>query len=214
MTKDSALFSIPLADLEYGDREIDEAIPIDWLAKALEGTEATVRGSPGHLTLTVSKNGRDVMVRGKARAEVTMPCARTLDPVNFDLSSDVFLMLSPAPAGPIRAKESGKKGAAKEGARPERKKRQAREEDPVLDEVETARDTYQGDRVVLDPFVREFLLLELPMVPLREDLRSEATPAIERPPVSADEARPASEAIDPRLAPLAAIASRLRAKKE
>jgi uncharacterized protein len=217
VVKDSALFSIPLADLEYGDREIDEAIPIAWLTEALKGTEATVRGSPGHLTVTVSKNGRDVMVRGKARAEVTMPCARTLDPVNFELSSDVFLMLSPAPAVAVRTAseggKSGKKGDAKSGTRPERKKRQGGD-DSVLDEAETARDTYQGDRVVLDPFVREFLLLELPMVPLREDLRSEATPAIERPPVPADEVRPASEAIDPRLAPLAAIASRLRAKKE
>ena len=52
------------------------------------------------------------------------------------------------------------------------------------------------------------------MFPLREDLRSEATPAIERPPEKAGEMRPEREAIDPRLAPLAAIASRLRDKKE
>src|ERR1043165_518987 len=108
-------------------------------------------------------------------------------------------MLSPAPTAPVRtAKEGGKKGDAKPGTRPERKKRQG-ESDPVLDEAETARDTYQGDRVVLDPFVREVLLPELPMRRLREDLRSEATPAIERPRVPAVEVRPASEAIDPRL---------------
>jgi len=52
------------------------------------------------------------------------------------------------------------------------------------------------------------------MVPLREDLRSEASPAIERPLDPAPEGRQAHEAVDPRLAPLAAIASRLRAKKE
>jgi uncharacterized protein len=213
VVKDAALFSIPLADLEYGDREIDEPIPKEWLVRAFEGSEAEVRGSAGHLTVTVSKSGRDVMVRGKARAEVTMPCARTLDPVDYDLTPEIFLMLSPAPAAPAKApKEAGKKAAVqKSAAKGERRKR---EEGPALEETVAARDTYQGDRVVLDPFIREFLLLEVPMVPLREDLRSEATPAIERPPVPADDNRPGSEAIDPRLAPLAAIASRLRAKKE
>ena len=67
---------------------------------------------------------------------------------------------------------------------------------------------------MLDRFIREFLVLELPMVPLREDLRSEATPAIERPPETAASRTSERETIDPRLAPLAAIASKLRDKKE
>src|SRR5215471_9992755 len=89
-----ALFSVPLADLDYGDRELDEEIPLAWLTQAFEGTEATVR-KPGRLTVTLSKNGREVMVRGKARAYVTMPCARTLDPVDFDLEPEIFLLLAP-----------------------------------------------------------------------------------------------------------------------
>jgi len=224
--KEGALFSIPLAHLDYGEREIDEEIPLAWLTQTLQGTEATVRGDPGRLTVTVSKNGREVMVRGKARAQVTMPCARTLDPVNFDLEPDIFLLLAPpgegvprpAPTKRARPAQSPKAqpGPAK---KPERKptggrERRKKEEEALLAEEEAARDTYEADRVTLDRFVREFLLLELPMVPLREDLRSEATPAIERAPEPANQGRPAGEAIDPRLAPLAAIASRLRAKKE
>jgi uncharacterized metal-binding protein YceD (DUF177 family) len=238
--KEGALFSIPLADLDYGDREIDEEIPLAWLTQALEGTEATVRGDPGRLVVTVSKNGREVMVRGKARAYVTMPCARTLDPVNFDLEPDIFLLLAPPGQGvprPAPKAQQGQPPKTQQGQppktqqgqspkaqlgqakKPERKptggrERRKKEEEALLAEEEAAHDTYEADRVTLDRFIREFLVLELPMVPLREDLRSEATPAIERPPEPANEGRPTGEAIDPRLAPLAAIASRLRAKKE
>jgi len=212
-----ALFAIPLADLDYGDREIDEEIPVEWLGAAFQGTEATPQGRPGRLEVTVSKNGREVMVRGRARAAVTMPCSRTLDPVPYDLSADVFLLLEPkAAAGPAPKAQKAQKALKKKGAKgasapgPSRRER---EEAAALREEEAARDTYDGEKVVLDRFLREFLVLELPMVPLREDLRSEASPAIERPPEAAPGASK-REAIDPRLAPLAAIASRLRDKKE
>jgi uncharacterized metal-binding protein YceD (DUF177 family) len=211
-----ALFAVPLADLEYGDREIDEEIPIAWLSSALEGTEATPRGQPGHLELTVSKSGREVMVRGEARAAVTMPCARTLDPVPYDLRSEVFLLLAPKAAAPVAHKAphgAHKKQRSRAGSAPGPARRE-REEAARLTDEDAAHDTFEGDKVVLDRFVREFLLLELPMVPLREDLRSEATPAIERPPEAAHAPPARGDAIDPRLAPLAAIASRLRDKKE
>jgi uncharacterized protein len=220
--QETPLFSVPLADLEYGEREIDEEIPRPWLAKALEGTEAVPRDKPGRVTVTLSKNGREVMVRGGIRAYVTMPCARTLDPVDYDLKADVFLLLAPPGSAPHPPKARAAKKpvkpakAAKKAphAKPSAQERRKREEDLALVEEEAARDTYEPDRVTLDRFLREFLLLELPMVPLREDLRSEATPAIERPLDPAGKGRQAQEAVDPRLAPLAAIADRLRAKKE
>jgi uncharacterized metal-binding protein YceD (DUF177 family) len=214
-------FSIPLADLDYGEKEIDEEIPPAWLARAFQGSEAVPREKPGRLSVTVSKSGREVMVRGSAQAYVTMPCARTLDPVDYDLSPDIFLLLGPPTEAPRpspknkpkHGPETAKKGAPRKPGTPSDRKK--REEEVVLPEEEAARDTYDADRVTLDPFIREFFLLELPMVPLREDLRSGATPAIERPLEPAPAGQPAHEAaIDPRLAPLAAIASRLRAKKE
>ena len=209
--QEAPLFSVPLADLDYGEREIDEEIPAPWLSRALAGTEAVPRDKPGRLTVTVSKNGREVMVRGRARAYVTMPCARTLDPVAYDLSPDIFLLLGPPTEAsrqapripskkPVSTAADGVKGNPKKAAAPARKAgcaadRKRREEDTVLAEEEAARDTYEVDRVTLDPFLREFFLLELPMVPLREDLRSEATPAIERPLEPApEEGQPAHEA--------------------
>lgn len=209
-----ALFSLPVADLEYGDRDLDVEIPVDWLTATLSGTEAVPRGQAGRLAVNVSKSGRNVMVRGRARAAVTMPCARTLDPVPVDLDAEVFLMLAPeAPPPAAPRQESAARRPKKKGPVPKRGARREPEA-AVLEEEEAAQDTYDGEEVVLDPFVREFLLLELPMFPLREDLRSETTPAIDGPPnepVTGGEKR---EAVDPRLAPLAAIASRLREKKE
>lgn len=223
---DPALFSVAVADLERGDRELDEEIPVEWLAKAMEGTEATPRGTPGRLEVSVSKNGREVMVRGHARAAVTMPCARTLDPVDFDLDADMFLLLTPAaavPAGPAKTSKKPRpatseqavpKAKAPRGTPGKGARKQKEDEGSGLGDDDAAHDTYDGEKVVLDRFVREFLVLELPMVPLREDLRSEASPAIERPPERADATRSTRDSVDPRLAPLAAIASRLRDKKE
>ena len=104
----------------------------------------------------------------------------------FDLRAEVFLLLAPAaaPAGPKRPKQdrAKKKPAGPADASGKKPGKKPKEEDPALEDDSAARDTYDGDKIVLDPFVREFLLLELPMVPLREDLRSEGPPAIERPP--------------------------------
>src|SRR5260221_7613829 len=144
-----ALFTVRLADLDYGEREIDEEIPVSWLARALEGTEAVPRERPGRLSVVVSRSGRDVMVRGRARATVTLPCARTLDPVDFDLDPEIFLLLAKAPAAPAAAlKDHGKK-APRKGERPARRPR----EEPA-DEGEAARDTFEGETVALDGFVR------------------------------------------------------------
>jgi uncharacterized protein len=71
---------------------------------------------------------------------------------------------------------------------------------------EAEHDTYDGDTVVLDDFIREALLLELPNFPLC----SEACPGI-RPVEPAEDAGSAvaSERIDPRLAPLGALRAAL-----
>lgn len=204
-------FSIKVADLEYGDREIDEEIPVSWLETAFAGSEATPRGRPGRLSATVAKSGRDVMVRGRAEAAVTMPCARTLDPVDVDLHADIFLLLTPRSSAspPAENRPRKQKGpAAKKAGKPRKDAPKAPAPEEDLEDANAARDTYDGEDIVLDEFVREFLILELPMFPLRPDLRSDEATGIE-PPFPAG---PTDKEIDPRLAPLAAIASRLSEK--
>ncbi len=218
MTK--ASFIVPVADLERGPRTVTFTLDEAWLSRALEGTDATPRRA-GTATVELSKSGRDVMVRGRAEAALSMPCVVTLDPLDIDLNPEIFLMLAPAPAEPKAASaRTTKKRAAegserKDGARGTSPRKRGGddelEEGELLDATSAARDTYEGSQIELDSFFREFLLLDLPMFPRRSDLPLAEGPAIGAPPPEPGEHEPA---IDPRLQPLAALRSRLRDSKE
>jgi uncharacterized protein len=258
-----ATFVIRLADIEAGPLRLQLPIKSDWLEQALVGTEARPwlardgGADEGELSVQVSTSGRNVLVRGRVRAAVTLPCARTLDPANYHLDGEVFLLLSPAtPAahpgqpdhGSHRAgargragrdessgkgsKERGGRGgehgrgpkgpanAPTAGAKASGKKKGEKgdwSEDPELSEEEAALDTFSGDQIVLDDFLREFILLELPMFPVREDLRSESFEGSSAPPDGAQAtgaslpgSSPEGERpLDPRLSPLADLKARL-----
>lgn len=208
-------FSVPLADLEWGPKSVTWPLRPEWLELALSGTEATPRPNPGSLSLELMKQGKEVIVRGHADVHLSMPCVVTLDPLDIDLNPEIFLMLAPAAPGahtprkerPARA-EATKGGAQRHKA----SKSDAKwTEDLELTDEDAARDTYEGSEIVLDSFIREFILLELPMYPRRSDLPSVETPA--NPPPSA-ETEGESPSIDPRLKPLADIKSRLKKNQE
>ncbi|HEX3775625.1 MAG TPA: hypothetical protein VHV51_14235 [Polyangiaceae bacterium] len=212
-----AVFIVPLADLERGPRTVTFTLDEAWLRHALEGSDATPRGA-GSATVELSKSGKDVMVRGHAEAALSMPCVVTLDPLEIDVRPEIFLMLSPAASefGARAAKKARRAAnpeananAKKDGPR-KRKGGEDAEEDEELGAETAARDTYEGSQIELDPFFREFLLLELPLFPRRSDLPSNEGPAIGAPPSAAAGQEPA---IDPRLQPLAALRSRLREKE-
>jgi hypothetical protein len=146
-----------------------------------------------------------------------MPCVVTLDPVDVDISPEIFLMLSPAGTESAakpgkKARREGSNGTPAEARSPQRKRgaKDELEEAEELDANTAARDTYDGSQIELDPFFREFLVLELPMFPRRSDLPSTEGPAI-GPPSSASEGQ--EPTVDPRLQPLAALRSRLREKE-
>jgi uncharacterized protein len=146
-----------------------------------------------------------------------MPCARTLDPVDVDVDTELMLVLSPARSvnHVSQRKASRKKTAASpREAAPKGPKAEvghvAKERE--ISAEEAAEDVYSGTEIVLDAFVREHIILELPMVPLRSDLREQDKPAIPAPPV--DVMSDAGKRIDPRLAPLADVAGRLKHEKE
>ena len=220
-----ALFVVPVADVERGPRTVSFTLEEAWLREALEGTEASPRRA-GSATLELSKSGREIMVRGRAEAALSMPCVVTLDPLDIDLSPEIFLMLAPAPSEPTgRPGRSEKKRAVagasgKEAPADARgaasRKRGAQEDDEegeLLDATTAARDTFEGSQIELDSFIREFLLLELPMFPRRSDLPSSPGPAI-GPRLATAETDEQEPVIDPRLQPLAALRSRLRDTKE
>jgi uncharacterized protein len=232
------LFTVALRDLERSDQNRSWAIPAAWLAQAFDGTEATPDGSDGQLELYLKKSASEVLVKGKARARVIVPCARTLDPLPFELEAEVFLMLTPQAAAPAPKRERAPRDAdratrsadrtprasdrapraeraPRTGDRAERPPRQRKSSADALDaelsSEEAARDHYEGETVVLDEFVREHLLLELPLFPVRSDLPSEEAGVTGSLPDPAGTDEPAE--LDPRLAPLAALRQGLAGKK-
>jgi hypothetical protein len=193
-------------------------------------------------------NGRDVVVRGRVTAPLSMPCSVTLEPVDVDVATDLFLLLTPRSgggrsggaggrgakgtkasdpktgasarhgAGAVRGGPANDAGSNKDVPKEAARSRKNGEgiggwnEDPELSDEDAARDTYDGELVVLDSFIREFIVLELPMNPRKSDLRSAEDVAIAL--RSAGLGSAEEPPLDPRLAPLAAIASRMRQKKE
>jgi uncharacterized metal-binding protein YceD (DUF177 family) len=196
-------FVVQLADLERGPKHVSFTLTEAFLGWVFEETGAEAQGE-GTLELELTKTGHEVMVRGKAQAKVHVPCVVTLDPLPFELRPELFLLLYPAPKTES-AGETGKRKKSKRSAR------RAEEIEPELSPEDAARDTYQGDEVVLDTFVREFLLLELPAYPRRSDLPSPEESISSRP---LDQAEASEKPLDPRLSPLLALAGRLKSNKE
>ena len=195
------LFTVPVADLERGPQKISHEIPLGWQKQVFKESEAEPE-TVGLLSVELIKNGSRVVVRGKAESRVTMTCSRSLEPVSVDLCSDIFLILSKAYDATVD-KPKTRKRRRKERPRASQPKKSGWESDPELEEDQAAVDTYEGKNVILDGFVREFLLLELPLVPVRDDLPANKIPAMATLP------RESEGTIDPRLAPLAALRERM-----
>lgn len=269
MTAPSAarpIFVVPVRDLDDGPKTLSSEISLDWLRAALEGSEATPADQAGSLDVQVSKNGREVLVRGSARVPVIVPCARTLAPIPLELTPEILLLLrkaeaplkvaasasprgserreggshdpkprggrgkrdraegahtgSPAQAGAAKRSGSAVRPAGAKGDHGTRgQPRGGWSDDPELEPIDAAQDTYEGEQIVLDSFLREFILLELPMFPVRQDLPSlpvevrASGPDVRQNPDSA----PTSESetpLDPRLAPLAELKDRLHKQKQ
>jgi uncharacterized metal-binding protein YceD (DUF177 family) len=202
----SSRFVVSVNDLENGPKEVAFTLTEAWLRDVLEPAGASPRG-PGSVTVEVEKQGRDVMVRGHAEFCAVLPCVVTLDPVTFDLRPEIFLILSQGKAAPKARLGGAAPSKAPAVPTPKRKKRHhGNDTEPELSPEEAGRDTFEGDEIVLDEFIREFLLLELPLYPRRPDLPSPEESIVSRP-----LAGPTGEqSIDPRLEPLAKLAERLR----
>ncbi|UQA56058.1 YceD family protein [Polyangium aurulentum] len=107
-----------------------------------------------------------------------------------------------AAAGAAAAGAAAAGAAGKPGATAKKPAKESKDKDPPEYEFsseEADLDTYDGETVVLDDFVREAILLEMPIFPLC----SESCPGIRPSPEAGDggDTRP----VDPRLAPLGAL---------
>ena len=174
-------FIISVTDLDAGGKDFRFPVRQTWVRGAFEGHEANAGKEDGMLVVRASKSGHDVVVHGTLDAELSVPCARCLEPFNLPIHADLSVLYVPA---------SGRKEAADGG-----------EKELELEDGEADTLPYDGERVVLDGLVRDELVLEIPMIPLC----SEGCPGISPGPLPQEGEGSSEKTIDPRLAPLLAF---------
>jgi uncharacterized metal-binding protein YceD (DUF177 family) len=168
-----------------------------WLDGALEGTG--VRGDAskgeGEVSVHAQRNGREILVHGKAHACLVTECGRCLKDLPLQVACDLAALYAPSEGGVRPGAHHGHHAA-----------------DEELDEVdpdEPEREFYSGERVVIDELVRDYLLLEIPMQP-RCDLGWECPnlelPAHMRGADGVHSQSSGEDHIDPRLIPLMKLA--------
>jgi uncharacterized protein len=201
------LVTIPAHDIDTAGLALDAELPTAWLEAELAEAELTAP-APGRVTGRLSRSGDSVVVRGKVKAELTTPCARCLAPAAIHVDTEIALFLKPSPT----ARRPGAPGHAEaKGSANGKKKSGADEDEYEFSSDEADEDVYDGETVVLDPFLREAILLEIPNFPLCSDACPGIRPAAAEPPAEASaEDKPA----DPRLAPLGALRAKLEKKNK
>ncbi len=180
------LLSFSRATLDAGPREVRAPLPAAWLAAqfAQEEAEPSITATEdGEIDARLTSAGDDnFLLQGRVRAKATTSCARCLGPAVVPLDADVTLLFVPD-----------------KSARPT-KGRRSRESDGELEFDPSDADVapWDGETLVLDPLVREALLLELPISPLCD----EACPGIASPPSGTPDAPVGHRAFREKLAAL------------
>ncbi len=190
-------FEIPARELDAAGKSFTFPVRAAWLRGILEDNQATAAGPDGVLEIRASKSGTDVVVTGSLKAELTSPCGRCLTPTDIHVAQQITALYVPA-------KEiKGSTGLDDEYEF-------AAEEADML--------PFDGDTVILDEFVRDELILEIPMIPLCSEDCAGMSPSPDAgrdtsgAPSSALEDEEAS--IDPRLLPLLRLKKQTERKKE
>lgn len=183
-----AEFVLKVQDIDDRGKDYDFPVTGEWLAEALADT--AVRRDPAHdrgrFQLRAQRNGGEILVRGRLKADLLVDCSRCLTDTKVTVDTEVTALLSQADPHDLP-------------------------QEIELEPEDLDRARFVGHEVILDELVREHLLLEAPMQPLC----SAACQGIEVPkhvrPPSEDfgEGR-----VDPRLLPLQQLKSKLSGKKE
>jgi uncharacterized protein len=171
---------------------IDVELTTEWLDKHLADAGVGAQegdAKPGRVKGRLSRSGPDVVVRAHVTANLAAACVRCLDPAPLAVAAELSLLLT-----------ASTRSDARRGARAQRQRHMPEHE---FGPAEADVDVYDGETVVLDAFVREAILLEVPNFPLCRAscpgiaVRDAVAMSIEPEPT-----------VDPRLAPLDAFRQR------
>lgn len=167
-------FVIHLEQIEDEPQEFRFGFPRAWAEVGVDADDSQahagasialrVAADDGEVSVRAQRTGRDILVRTSIRGRAITECARCLEDADVPVDIVVDTLLSPLPVAP-----TGRSTGARAGA--------SSLEEVDLDPDALDRDFYSGDDIVLDPIVREHILLELPMQPLcRPDCEGIAIP--------------------------------------
>jgi len=138
---------IPIHNLDTHGKDFVFALDQAWLDGAFEGTG--VRGdaaaNDGAVAVHAQRNGREILVHGKAHARLVTECGRCLKDLPVEVACDLAALYAPT-AGAVHGD-------------------QADDEELDVDPDQPDREFYSGEHVEIDELVRDYLLLELPMQP-------------------------------------------------
>ena len=183
--------AIPVHDLDAGGKEVRLPLGRSWMTRALEGTGITPGGAAdtaGELDVRLSKSGTDVVVHGELRGELTVPCARCLEPARVAVHEPISVLAVP---GSVLRERDARDAGDEEG-------------DGDGDEGDDDVIPYDGDTLVLDDLVRDELVLAVPMIPLCSEGCAGIRPLPPPPDGTGGQAHPGTS-IDPRLRPLLSL---------
>lgn len=181
----TATIRYPANDIPTEGVAIDVELDAAWLARTLADAGVSAHHGAdegGRVWGRLSRSRHDIVVRGHVAARVEVACVRCLDPTVIAVQAPLTLLLKPAPK-PHRPSGRGQS-----------------DQEMELTAADAEVDVYEGDTVVLDNFVREAILLEIPSFPLCR----EGCPGLsEARPIPLADAE--NDRVDPRLAPLGAF---------
>ncbi|HXX70140.1 MAG TPA: DUF177 domain-containing protein [Polyangiaceae bacterium] len=180
-------FAIPVHDLDAAGKAFTLTIRPAWLRGALEGTDVAPSEEEGAIDVRLCKSGHDVVVRGRVRVTLIVPCARCLEPARVPIAEELTALAVLDTQGS-----------------PPRAIRGDRETEPTAGDADTI--PYDGETVVLDDLVRDVVLLGVPMIPLCSESCADISQAgiSQEAGDGAEQVSPPAE-VDPRLKPLLSV---------
>ncbi len=137
---------ISVVNLSEAGLDLTLELAADWFLRWQQDDPPPLFAGPGSLLAEVhlTKHGRDILLRGHLKGILTLACSRCLEPFSWPLTADFDLLLAPTPRPLNRTQEE-------------------------LTPQDLDLDFYNGDVVNLEPFLREQILLALPLKPLCAD---------------------------------------------
>ncbi|HIC92445.1 MAG TPA: hypothetical protein EYP21_10395 [Syntrophaceae bacterium] len=115
---------------------------VDWLNELISDlkTKDFSFSKPMNLTLTATRSGGNIFIRGKIKTTVILSCARCLESFEYPVNTDMNLTFVPASERPLQ-----------------------------VEDTPAELEFYEGDTIDLSKDMRDQILLAIPLKPLCKD---------------------------------------------